>query len=835
MAGMFGTFDLLNDDDFNGIEPHTRYLIDSLSTTDGAWAPSSDLSLGMDAADIFSPGSRQDAAAAGTATGGTAAAAAAATPMPASIQTIGTYIATQSPTSSQGHHFAAGSTVTVNLSALGIAGEQYFARTALDAWSRVANIHFVETTGTAQITLADDGGSAYTNTSWSGATLLTSASIHIDQSWYNSNGGAGGTTGIINSYGYQTYLHELGHALGLGHSGPYNGSGTYGTSNIYTNDSWQFSVMSYFDQSGYGGATATFISSAMQADIYAMQLLYGTPTGQTNNKFGYGATAGAEFNLAQSNAFTIYSSTGTADLDASQYSGAQTVNFNAGTFSSIKGLTNNIGLALNTSLTSYEGGSGNDTIILDGLNNDFVNGGGGTDTVYVTYNYGSGYTIAAGSTATNLVMVGATGTDTLQNVEFVHFANGTTVSTSSLVPTIVTVAQAIANYNANNNFPPQTIIDTGANVAGSLDTLQTLAAKGRIGSMTLTGSQLLSITAAQFNADQGALAFLESGTVAIQTTGYSASLAYSAIEYDYTNSSLTKQLITYKSGSPYGQVEYDFSGGVLTTEFITGFVGQLFKTVEYVYTSGSISSAFVSGYTTTGFSQIEYDYNNGTLTKDFITGYTGQPFTQVEQDLTNGVVTKVFFSGYSGKGYSLVEQDYPAGALTKQIISGFTAQPFTSIEQSYTAGALTNEIYLGYVGTGYSAVEHKFVAGTLASYTLDNTNGTHTSFLQSKGQAYTGLLNEMLYTNGLSGTLAYSAGFGADSISGFQTFAAHGVGQDLLDLFGSGFSSAGQALSAAVDDGLGNVVIAFNNPGHDTLTLLGISKSGLSASDFKIA
>ena len=32
----------------------------------------------------------------------------------------------------------------------------------------------------------------------------------------------------------------------LGHQGPYSGTATYGTSNIYANDTWQFSVMSYF-------------------------------------------------------------------------------------------------------------------------------------------------------------------------------------------------------------------------------------------------------------------------------------------------------------------------------------------------------------------------------------------------------------------------------------------------------------------------------------------------------------------------------------------------------------------------------------------------------------
>jgi hypothetical protein len=37
----------------------------------------------------------------------------------------------------------------------------------------------------------------------------------------------------IDSYSFQTYVHEIGHALGLGHGGPYNGSASYGLDNLY--------------------------------------------------------------------------------------------------------------------------------------------------------------------------------------------------------------------------------------------------------------------------------------------------------------------------------------------------------------------------------------------------------------------------------------------------------------------------------------------------------------------------------------------------------------------------------------------------------------------------
>nr|WP_312017155.1 M66 family metalloprotease [Bradyrhizobium jicamae] len=71
---------------------------------------------------------------------------------------------------------------------------------------------------------------------WTGSGFITSANVDISSDWITNDGGAmDGKTGI-DSYGYQTYIHELGHALGLGHRGSYNGSPTYATDAIFAND-----------------------------------------------------------------------------------------------------------------------------------------------------------------------------------------------------------------------------------------------------------------------------------------------------------------------------------------------------------------------------------------------------------------------------------------------------------------------------------------------------------------------------------------------------------------------------------------------------------------------
>lgn len=288
------------------------------------------------------------------------------------------------------------------------------AELALAGWSDVANIRFIRVgSGTSGETAYSDQASILFGNYSSGQDSATAFAYYpgsqASQSpsgdvWINVTSGSNATPAVGN-YGAMVLVHEIGHAIGLGHPADYDTdtSPTYAGDALYYEDSRQYTVMSYFSEANTGGYFAGRYSAApLLDDIAAAQLEYGanmsTRTGDT--VYGFNSNAGRPwFEAAGSGArllFAVWDAGGVDTFDFSGYANNQLIDLRAGYFSNVGGLTGNVAVAAGAVIENAVGGSANDTIngnsaanaltgavgdddLYGGAGNDSLSGGDGQD------------------------------------------------------------------------------------------------------------------------------------------------------------------------------------------------------------------------------------------------------------------------------------------------------------------------------------------------------------------------------------------------------------------------------------------------------------------------
>lgn len=323
------------------------------------------------------------------------------------------------------------------------ASEMQAVRDVLALYSTAVRIDFVEVSDPSQARMlfgtSDQSGTSagVCYTDWDGAGNLTSADVYLSN---KASSGHTVTTATLyeGGFGYETLIHEIGHALGLKHPGDYN-AGAAGGDPPYVPAAWdstEYTVMSYIDQEGVGvGRTTPSV-----LDIAALQSLYGART----------SSATSTLTLPSSGEFARDILAGAVTLDLSNQSRGATVSLTSGTHSSIgsKGdgtaAHDNVGIAVSATVNTLIGsayddyvvcngngdritaGAGNDTIV-SGAGADTIDGGSGSDAVLFAGQRWD-FRIMRTSTGFSGAAKSGGGTDAITNVETFVFGDGSSLA-----------------------------------------------------------------------------------------------------------------------------------------------------------------------------------------------------------------------------------------------------------------------------------------------------------------------------------------------------------------------------------------------------------------------
>ncbi len=333
--------------------------------------------------------------------------------------------------------------------------QQSAVRRAFDYLSSIINVTFTESNSAGQADINFGTNNQSTKGSSGYANVPNGSGDHPVYLFLDNSPGNANTTMNQGSYGWETLIHEIGHTLGLKHPGNYNASGGTmpGPYLPKALDSRLYTLMSYNNPTGSlevssvslpSGATRYSASTVnpstyMMFDMAALQFMYGVGNGQGASDYQV-----TSFTADWSGMQTLWMPEDGV-IDASAVSNANIIDLRAGAFSSInvipKSITdsfpaslktaatymglNNVGLAYGSQVGTAKGGAAGDVFYTSTAVDVSIDGGAGSDTVYLA------------GTAADWVQNQGTYTNTklarsvsLSNVEVVKYYNADLFATT---------------------------------------------------------------------------------------------------------------------------------------------------------------------------------------------------------------------------------------------------------------------------------------------------------------------------------------------------------------------------------------------------------------------
>ena len=712
-------------------------------------------------------------------------------------------------------------------------------RAALQTWANVANLTFQEVDTYAEADLVEDlrGSASYLGSH----ETPEHADLYDGTAWgeYVRSGDGWTSSGLLaGGYGFITLVHELGHGLGLAHphdtgggSGRFPGVtsafGDFGDNNL---NQGIFTTMSYNDgwQTGPSGLPTGddygWQSGPMAFDIAAIQYLYGK-----NNSYQTGDNTYALPDVNALGTFwsCIWDAGGT---DAIVYNGSRNVLIDltaatldnsptgGGVPSYASGIHGGFTIANFVVIENASGGSGSDTLIgnavanrLDGgFGNDTLTGNGGSNVFVFWSGYGSDMIrdfVVAGDE-----IIDVSGLTNVSSSTIMSFAtypvDGNTVFTFGTdVLTLWKVTGLTSDDflfvvpapTPENNKAPTDITTTG-----TLSAQENVASGGSIGS-AYDPSGVVVATLGAFDPNTGDTKSysLASDFFKIVNGNQIAVKGGANLDYETATSHDLTVVVTDALGATYQEV---------VTINVTDYQGAYTGTAGNNTVTGTSEEDSISGLggndTLNGLGGSD-TLNGGTGTDTAVFGGALANYSFALNPSNQVVVTDTSAGSPNGSDTLIAIEKLQFGAQTLTLRAG------TDAAQTLN-GNSGSDLLLGFAGadTLKGGSGNDVLDGGADADTLNGNDGAD--------RLMGGAGNDIM--NGGSGndTFVFAAGFGNDTINGFDANASNG--QDLLNISAYGFTNF--AANVTITDLGNNTQVSI---GADTILLVGVNGDGTNA------